>query len=75
MRFWWAELDSNPKILSKPLFIRLLEACSTNAPTHLFIHLKDNGQEKWIDFVLKYPHVKCISKKSLTAFSIFYKQT
>ena len=34
-----------------------------------------NGQEKWIDFVLKYPHVKCISKKSLSAFSIFYKQT
>ena len=33
---------------------------------------KDNGHEKWIDFVLKYPHAECISRKSLAAFSKSY---
>ena len=27
-----------------------------------------NGHEKWIDFVLKYPHSECISKKPLSIF-------
>ena len=33
---------------------------------------KDNGHEKWIDFVLKYPHAEFISKKSLSSFSKSY---
>ena len=33
---------------------------------------KDNGHEKWIDFVLKYPHAECISQKSLSVFSKSY---
>jgi len=33
---------------------------------------KEDGHEKWIDFVLKYPHADCISKKSLAAFSKSY---
>ena len=33
---------------------------------------KDNGHEKWIDFVLKYPHAECISRKSLSLFSKSY---
>lgn len=31
---------------------------------------KSDGHEKWVDFVLKYPHSECISKKS---FSFFLK--
>lgn len=30
---------------------------------------KSDGHEKWIDFVLKYPHCECISKKSFSSFS------
>lgn len=33
---------------------------------------KTDGHEKWVDFVLKYPHAECISKKSLSAFSKSY---
>ncbi len=33
---------------------------------------KADGHEKWVDFVLKYPHAECISKKSLSAFSKSY---
>lgn len=33
---------------------------------------KNNGHEKWIDFVLKYPHAECISQKSLSVFSKSY---
>ncbi len=33
---------------------------------------KSDGHEKWVDFVLKYPHAECISKKSLPAFSKSY---
>lgn len=29
---------------------------------------KSDGHEKWVDFVLKYPHAECISKKSFHAF-------
>ena len=29
---------------------------------------KSDGHEKWADFVLKYPHAECISKKSFLAF-------
>ncbi len=33
---------------------------------------KADGHEKWVDFVLKYPHAECISKKSLSSFSKSY---
>ena len=33
---------------------------------------KADGHEKWVDFVLKYPHSECISKKSFPAFSKSY---
>jgi transposase len=33
---------------------------------------KTDGHEKWIDFVLKYPHCECISKKTFQAFSKSY---
>ena len=33
---------------------------------------KADGHEKWIDFVLKFPHCDCVSKKSFSAFSKCY---
>lgn len=27
---------------------------------------RTDGHEKWIDFVLRFPHCECVSKKSLT---------
>ena len=33
---------------------------------------KADGHEKWIDFVLKFPHCECISKKTYSAFSKSY---
>lgn len=33
---------------------------------------KADGHEKWIDFVLKFPHYECVSKKSFSAFSKSY---
>lgn len=33
---------------------------------------KTDGHEKWVDFVLKYPHCECISKKSPSSFSKSY---
>ena len=33
---------------------------------------KADGHEKWVDFVLKYPHADCIPKKSFSAFSKSY---
>ena len=33
---------------------------------------KADGHEKWIDFVLKFPHCECVSKKSFSAFSKSY---
>lgn len=33
---------------------------------------KADGHEKWIDFVLKFPHCECISRKTYSAFSKSY---
>ena len=33
---------------------------------------KTDGHEKWIDFVLKFPHCECISRKIYSAFSKCY---
>lgn len=33
---------------------------------------KTDGHEKWVDFVLKYPHSECVSSKSLSSFSKSY---
>ncbi len=61
------------KVMLKNNLISLLDQTFPNANT-LFTSptRKDNGHEKWIDFVLKYPHAECISKKSLSAFSKSY---
>ena len=61
------------KVMLKNNLISLLDQTFPNANS-LFTSpaRKDNGHEKWIDFVLKYPHAECISKKSLSAFSNSY---
>ena len=33
---------------------------------------KADGHEKWIDFVLKFPHCECVSRKTCSAFSKCY---
>lgn len=33
---------------------------------------KYDGHEKWVDFVLKYPHSECVSSKSLSSFAKSY---
>lgn len=32
-----------------------------------------DGHEKWIDFVMKFPHCECVSKLSLSAFKLKYE--
>ena len=61
------------KVMLKNNLISLLDQTFPNANS-LFTSpaRKDNGHEKWIDFVLKYPHAECISKKSLSVFSKSY---
>lgn len=61
------------KVMLKNNLISLLDqtfpAANTlfNTPTR-----KTDGHEKWVDFVLKYPHCECISKKSPSSFSKSY---
>ena len=61
------------KVMLKNNLISLLDQTFPNANS-LFTSptRKDNGHEKWIDFVLKYPHSECISKKPLSIFSKSY---
>lgn len=61
------------KVMLKNNLISLLDQTFPGANT-LFTTptRKTDGHEKWVDFVLKYPHCECISKKSLSAFSKSY---
>ena len=61
------------KVMLKNNLISLLDQTFPNANLLFSSPVrKDNGHEKWIDFVLKYPHAECISKKSLSVFSKSY---
>lgn len=61
------------KIMLKNNLISLLDLTFPNVNSLFASPLrKDNGHEKWIDFVLKFPHAECISKKSLSTFSKSY---
>lgn len=61
------------KVMLKNNLISLLDQTFPNANSLFNTPVrKDNGHEKWIDFVLKYPHAECISKKSLSSFSKSY---
>lgn len=61
------------KVMLKNNLISLLDQTFPAANT-LFTTptRKADGHEKWIDFVLKYPHCECISKKSFSLFSKSY---
>ena len=61
------------KIILKNNLISLLDLSFPNVNS-LFSSpaRKEDGHEKWIDFVLKYPHAESISKKSLSVFSKSY---
>ena len=61
------------KVMLKNNLISILDQTFPGANT-LFTTpaRKADGHEKWIDFVLKFPHCKCVSKKSFSAFSKCY---
>lgn len=61
-------------VMQKNSFIALLDCCFPNANT-LFTSLRrdSDGHEKWVDFVLKFPHVDSVAKLSLSAFKAKYQ--
>ena len=60
-------------VMQKNSIIALLDACFPNA-NKLFTspRRESDGHEKWVDFVLKFPHVECVSKLSLSLFKNKY---
>lgn len=60
--------------MQKNSFIALLDCCFPNANT-LFTspHRASDGHEKWVDFVLKFPHADSVAKLSLSAFKTKYQ--
>ncbi len=60
--------------MQKNNLISLLDSCFPNANT-LFTSLRreSDGREKWVNFVLKFPHIHSISKLSLSAFKVKYQ--
>ncbi len=52
-------------VMQKNSFIALLDCCFPNANT-LFTspHRESDGHEKWVDFVLKFPHANAVAKLS-----------
>lgn len=61
-------------VMQKNSFIALLDCCFPNANT-LFTspRRESDGHEKWVDFVLKFPHADSVAKPSLSAFKAKYQ--
>ncbi len=61
-------------VMQKNSFIALLDCCFPNANT-LFTspRRESDGHEKWVDFVLKFPHADSVAKLSLSAFKTRYQ--
>ena len=61
-------------VMQKNSLIALLDCCFPNVNT-LFTsqRRKSDGHEKWVDFVLKFPHVDSVAKLSLSAFKTKYQ--
>ena len=61
-------------VMQKNSFIALMDCCFPNANT-LFTspHRESDGHEKWVDFVLKFPHADSVAKLSLSAFKAKYQ--
>lgn len=61
-------------VMQKNSFIALLDCCFPNANTLFTSPRRDSdGHEKWVDFVLKFPHVDSVAKLSLSAFKAKYQ--
>lgn len=61
-------------VMQKNSLIALIDCCFPNANT-LFTspRRESDGHEKWVDFVLKFPHVDSVAKLSLSAFKTKYQ--
>lgn len=61
-------------VMQKNSLIALLDCCFPNANT-LFTspRRESDGHEKWVDFVLKFPHVDSVAKLPLSVFKIKYQ--
>ena len=61
-------------VMQKNSFIALLDCCFPNANT-LFTspRRESDGHEKWVDFILKFPHADAVAKLSLSAFKVKYQ--
>lgn len=61
-------------VMQKNNFISLLDSCFPNANKLFSSPPKESdGHEKWVDFILKFPHVDCVAKLSLSAFKNRYQ--
>lgn len=61
-------------VMQKNSFIALLDCCFPNANTLFTSPRRDSdGHEKWVDFVLKFPHADSVAKLSLSAFEAKYQ--
>lgn len=61
-------------VMHKNSLITLLDSCFPNVNT-LFTspRRESDGHEKWVDFVMKFPHVDSVAKLSLSAFKTKYQ--
>ncbi len=61
-------------VMQKNSLIALLDCCFPNANT-LFTspRRESDGHEKWVDFVIKFPHTDSVAKLSLSAFKAKYQ--
>ena len=61
-------------VMQKNSLIALLDCCFPNVNT-LFTspRRESDGHEKWVDFVMKFPHVDSVAKLSLSAFKSKYQ--
>lgn len=61
-------------VMQKNSFIALLDCCFPNVNTLFTSPCRDSdGHEKWVDFVLKFPHADSVAKLSLSAFKAKYQ--
>lgn len=61
-------------IMQKNSLIALIDSCFPTANTFFLSPRRESdGHEKWIDFVLKFPHIDCVSKLCLSAFKAKYQ--
>ena len=61
-------------VMQKNSFIALLDCCFPNANTLFTSPCRESdGHEKWVDFVLKFPHVDSVAKLSLSVLKTKYQ--